>query len=92
MRRKMFVMVCMMVAVALSGAGTGFSGHKEETGTVKGTVTRIEATEYEITLKDDKGRETKAKVRDISDVKVGDTAVIGDGKARKAVTPISGGY
>ena len=72
--------------------GRSFTGHKEETGAVKGTVMGITPIEYEITVKDDHGKETKMKVKDISDVKVGDHVTIQGGKAQKSVKPKTGGY
>jgi len=73
-------------------AGTSFSSHKEEKGTVQGAVVKIEAVEYEMTVKDDKGKETKVRVKDVADIKVGDTVIIRDGKATKSIKPKTGGY
>lgn len=74
-------------------AGTAFSAHQEEKAAPKGTVTKIVTTEYEVTIKDDKGKETKVKAKDISDVKVGDSVIVTkEGKVKKAVKPITGGY
>jgi hypothetical protein len=89
--KKLFLMV-VAVAIALSLADVGFSGHKEEKGEVKGTVTKIEAAEYVVTVKDDKGKETKVKVKDAVGVKVGESVVIRDGKVAPAVKPKTGGY
>ena len=77
---------------ALSAAGPGYAAHKEEKGTVKGTITRMEPSGYDITVKDDKGIETKVNVRDVGGVKVGDSVVIKDGKVSPAVKPKTGGY
>jgi hypothetical protein len=76
----------------LSVAGPLYAAHKEEAGTVKGTVTKIEASEYEIAVKDDKGKETKVRVKDAAGVKVGDGVVIKEGKVTPAVKPRTGGY
>jgi hypothetical protein len=77
---------------ALSVAGPLYAAHKEEAGVVKGTVTKIEPSEYEIAVKDDKGKETKVRVKDAAGVKVGDSVVIKDGKVTPAVKPRTGGY
>ncbi len=89
--RTFFVFFTAMV-FAIAAAGTSFSSHKEEKGTVQGSVIKIEAIEYEMTVKDDKGKETKTRVKDIADIKVGDSVIIRDGKASKAVKPRTGGY
>ena len=68
------------------------SVHVEDKGVVKGTVTEIEVIEVELTVKDEKGKETKIKIKDISDIKVGDSVTIKDGKIKKAVKPITVGY
>ena len=73
-------------------AGPGFSGHKEEAGTVKGTVMKIEPSEYEVTVKDDKGKETKVKIKDAVGIKVGESVVIKKGKVTPTVKPKTGGY
>lgn len=73
-------------------ADIGFSAHQEGKTASKGTVTKIEISEYEVTVKDDKGKETKIKIKDISDIKVGDSVTIKDGKIKKAVKPVTGGY
>ncbi|TAL24842.1 MAG: hypothetical protein EPN94_06450 [Nitrospirae bacterium] len=82
----------MALLLTLGILSVSYSGHKEEKGMIKGSVTRIEVTEYEFTVKDDKGKETKVKVKDAADIKVGDSVVIKDGKATKQVKPLTGGY
>jgi hypothetical protein len=85
MKRSAVFVVLLALVVTLGVAGTGFSGHKEE----KGLVVPVE---YEITIKDDHGKETKARVKDVGDVKVGDNVTIQGGKAKKAIKPKTGGY
>lgn len=80
----------IVFTVILSFSGMVFADHPETD--IKGTVVKISAVEYEITLKDNKGKETKVKVKDIGDIKVGDSAVVHSGKIKKAVKPITGGY
>jgi hypothetical protein len=92
MTTKAILTLFIALATTLSIASEGFSGHEEEKGAVKGTVTRIEATEYLITVKDDKGKETKVKVKDAAGVKVGEGIVVKDGKVAKEVKPKAGGY
>jgi hypothetical protein len=92
MKRSAVFVVLLALVVTLGVAGTGFSGHKEEKGLVKGTITEIVPVEYEITIKDDHGKETKARVKDVGDVKVGDNVTIQGGKAKKAIKPKTGGY
>ncbi len=58
---------------------------------VKGAVTGIKVVEIELTVKDDKGKETKVRTGDTS-FKSGDHVVIRDGKVSKEVRPITGGY
>ncbi len=89
---KACLLVAIAVAITLSGATMAFPGHKEEQGVVKGTVTKIEAVEYVITVKDDKGKEKKIKVKDAAGLKVGESVVIKEGKAVPAVKPKAGGY
>lgn len=86
------IAVSIMAAVFLfSTAGISFSAHEDVKGTVKGTVTEIKIVEVELTVKDDKGKETKVKTKDTG-LKLGDRIVIKDGKASKEVKPITGGY
>ena len=92
MRGKKILLLVMVFAGILSLAGLGFSAHKEEKGVAQGTLIKVEATEYELTIKDDKGKETKVKVKDAGGFKVGDSVVVKDGKVTKAVKPVSGGY
>lgn len=90
MKRKMFFILFIPVVITLIFAGYGITAQAQPE--VKGTVMKIEAIEYEITLKDNKSKETKVKVKDTGSVKVGDSIIVKDGKAKKAVKPISGGY
>lgn len=92
MKKSVVFIVLLTFVVTVSMTGTCFSGHKEEKGVVKGTVTEIVPVEYEITVKDEQGKETKTKVKDIGDVKVGDNVTIQSGKAKKSVKPKTGGY
>jgi len=92
MKRSAVVVVLLALVVVMSSTGTSFSGHKEETGVVKGTVTEIVPVEYEITVKDEHGKETKTRVKDIGDLKVGDNVTIQGGKAKKSIKPKTGGY
>lgn len=82
----------VVVAFTFSIAGVSYSSHQEEKGVIKGTVTKIEVTEYELTVKDNNSQETKVKVKGAPEFKVGDNVVVKDGKATKAVKPITGGY
>jgi hypothetical protein len=84
----LLVTLVFMLGVAVPGYPT----HKDEPGTVKGTVTKIEPSEYEVTVKDDKGKETKVKVKDAAGLKAGESVVIKDGKVMPAVKPKTGGY
>lgn len=81
-----------VIVFTFAAAGVGYSTHKDEKGTIKGTITKIEPSEYEITVKDDKGKEMKVKVKDAAGLKVGEGVVIKDGKAMPAVKPKTGGY
>lgn len=92
MTTRMIIPLLIAAVITLSVAGVGFSAHEIEKGVIKGTVTKIEATEYEVTVKDDKGKETKVKVKDLTGLKVGESAVIKGGKAAPAVKPRTGGY
>jgi hypothetical protein len=92
MKGKTILVLVIVCIGILNLAGPGFSAHKEEKGAVQGTIMKIEATEYEITVKDEKGKETKVKVKDAGGFKVGENVVIKDGKVTKAVKPITGGY
>ena len=92
MKRGAFLVVLLAFVVVMSSTGTSFSMHKEEKGVLKGTVTEIVPVEYEITVKDDQGKETRTKVKDIGDLKVGDNVSIQGGKAKKSVKPKTGGY
>jgi hypothetical protein len=92
MKRSVLFIVLLAFVVTVISAGTGFSGHKEDKGLVKGTVTEIVPVEYEVTVKDDHGKETKARIKDVGDIKVGDNVTIENGKAKKSVKPKTGGY
>lgn len=89
MRTVVTFLLVLILTIGISGVG--YSGHKEEKG-VKGTITRIEPSEYEVTVKDDKGKETKVTVKDASGLKVGESVVVRDGKVMPAVKPKTGGY
>ena len=92
MKIKKVLALFVIVAFTLSVAGISYSSHQEEKGVIKGTVTKIEVTEYELTVKDNKGQTTKVKVKGVSEFKVGDNIIVKDGKATKAVKPLTGGY
>ena len=92
MKGSIIFVVLLAFVVSVSITGTCFSGHKEEKGEVKGTVTEIMPVEYEMTVKDDHGKETKVRVKDVGDIKVGDNVTIQNGKAKKSVKPRTGGY
>lgn len=81
-----------VVVFTFSVAVVSYSAHKEEKGTVKGTIMKIEPSEYEITVKDDKGKETTVTVKDAAGLRVGEGVVIKDGKVMPAVKPKTGGY
>ena len=89
---KAVLALLIALVFTFSVAALGYSAHKEETGAVKGTVTKIEPSEYEVTVKDEKGKETKVKVKDAAGAKVGDGVVIKEGKVTPAVKPRTGGY
>ena len=89
--RTVFVLL-VVVVFAFFAAGVSDAAHKEEKGTVKGMVTKIEPSEYEVTVKDEKGKETKVTVKDAAGLKVGGNVVIKDGKVMPAVKPKTGGY
>lgn len=90
MREMVFFSILIILLFTVSIAGTGFSGHVPTD--TKGVVTRIEVVEVELTVKDDRGKETRARVKDPSAFAVGDRVVIKDGKVSKEVRPITGGY
>ncbi|MDH5768494.1 MAG: hypothetical protein OEZ31_05995 [Nitrospirota bacterium] len=70
---KKILILFIALVFTLSVVGPGFS---EE---VTGTVTKIE-----ITVKDDKGKETKLKVEDTTRrIEVGDNVVVKDGKVKQ---------
>jgi hypothetical protein len=92
MSKKKFFLMCVVLLISLGFAGVSFSGHKEEKGEVRGMITKIEVAEYVITVKDDKGKETKVTVKDTAGLKVGENVVFRDGKVAPAVKPKTGGY
>ena len=92
MKIKKVLVLFVVMAFTFSVAGISYSSHQEEKGAIKGTVTKIEVTEYELTVKDSKGQGTKVKVKGAPEFKVGDNVVVKDGKATKAVKPLTGGY
>jgi len=89
--KSIIVVVSLLLLIGFPVAGS--SDHQVEKAAPKGKVIKIEVSEYEVTLKDDKGKEMKVKAKDISDVKVGDSVIVTkDGKVKKAVVPKTGGY
>lgn len=90
MKIKVFLILFLAVIFALSVQSKVFSDHPSKD--IKGTVIKIEPVEYEITLKDDKGNEVKTRVKNVEGIKAGDSVVVKDGKVKKAVKPITGGY
>lgn len=88
--KKVLVLAAIFIFI-LGVAGFGNAAHDLK-GSFKGTVTEIKAVEVELTVKDEKGNETKIKTKDASSFKTGDRVVIIDGKVSKEVKPISGGY
>jgi hypothetical protein len=84
----LLIAVVFIIGTAL----TGYPMHVDVKGTVKGQITKVEITEYTITVKDAKGNETKMKVKSLEDLEVGDDVVITEGEMKKAVKPITGGY
>lgn len=88
MRVRAFIALLTAVLFTVCLAGTVYSAEKEG----KGTVVKVEAAKNEITVKDEKGVETKFQVKDVSGVKVGDSVTIKDGNVTKAKKPMSGGY
>ncbi len=91
MKTKTTVITLITLAFLFSLVLAAFSAHEAEKGMAKGTITKIEPTEYEITVKDDKGKETKVKSKDTS-LRVGDSVVVKGNKVSKEVKPITGGY
>ncbi len=92
MKNKGLIILLIAVALMIGSAGVGFSSHVEEKGVVKGTVTETKIVEVELTVKDDKGKESKVRTKDTAAFKLGDRVVIKDGKVTKEVRPITGGY
>jgi hypothetical protein len=90
MKISQILIFSFVFTVILSFSGMAFGDHPQTD--IKGTVAKIAAIEYEVTLKDDKGKETKVKVKDIGEIKVGDSVVVSGGKIKKAVKPVTGGY
>ena len=92
MKNKTLFVLLIVFSFTIVTAGVGFSVHVEGKGEVKGTVTEIKIVEVELTVKDDKGTETKVKTKDTAAFKLGDRVVIKDAKVAKEVKPITGGY
>jgi outer membrane lipoprotein SlyB len=92
MKNKTLFVLLIVFSFTIGMAGVGFSVHVEGKGEVKGTVTEIKIVEVELTVKDDKGTETKVKTKDTGAFKLGDRVVIKDAKVAKEVKPITGGY
>lgn len=92
MDRRTFLAAALAATLMLGMPLVGFSAHEESKDTVKGMVTDIKTTEVELTVKDEKGKETKVRTKETSAFKAGDNVVIKDGKVSKQVKPISGGY
>lgn len=87
------IIVVLSLVLLIGFPVVGFSAHQVEKAAPKGKLMKIEVSEYEVTIKDDKGKETKVKAKDISDVKVGDSVIVTkDGNVKKAVMPKTGGY
>ena len=92
MKNKTLFVLLIVFSFTIMMAGVGFSVHEDVKGEVKGTVTEIKIFEVELTVKDDKGSETKVKTKDTAAFKLGDRVVIKDTKVAKEVKPITGGY
>lgn len=92
MKNKSFIILLIAVALMIGVAGVGFSSHVQEKGVVKGKVTEVKIVEIELTVRDDKGKESKVRTKDEAAFKLGDRVVIKDGKVTKEVKPITGGY
>lgn len=86
------VLFVAAVVFTFGVTGLSYSSHKEEKGTLKGTIIKIEPSEYEITVKDDRGNETKVTVKEAGGLKVGESVIIKNGKVMPAVKPKTGGY
>jgi hypothetical protein len=92
MKKNSVLAIFLAVAFTFSVSAISYSAHKEEKGVVKGTITKMEVIEYELTVKDSSGQETKVNLKGAPEFKVGDSVVIKDGKATKAIKPLTGGY
>lgn len=92
MKNKTLFVLLIVFSCLILMAGVGFSVHVEPKGEVKGTVTGIKMVEVELTVRDDKGTETKVNTKDTAAFKLGDRVVIKDAKVTKEVKPITGGY
>jgi hypothetical protein len=92
MEMKIFPVFLIVTLFVFGTAVKSLSTHEEEKGTVKGTVTDIKAVEVELTVKDERGKETKVRTKDPSAFKLADRVVIKNGKVMKEVKPITGGY
>ncbi len=89
---KKILFLCISALLISGAAVIGFAAHETGKGEMKGTITKIEIAEYEVTVKDDQGKETKARIKDSTGLKVGDSVIVKEGKVKKAVKPITGGY
>jgi hypothetical protein len=89
---KTVLALLTVVVFTFTLGGVSYSAHKEEKGAIRGTIVKIEPSEYEITVKDGNGKETKVTVKDAAGLKVGEGVVIKDGKVMPAVKPKTGGY
>ena len=92
MKNKTLFVLLVVFSFTILMAGVGFSIHEERKGEVKGTVTEIKIVEVELTVRDDKGTETKVRTKDAAVFKLGDRVVIKGDKVAKEVKPITGGY
>lgn len=91
MKERTSFLLVLAVILLVCLAGNGLATHEQEKGTVGGVITAVKMVEIELTVKDDKGKETKVRTSDTS-LKVGDRVIIKDGKVSKEVKPITGGY
>lgn len=91
MKRRGFSALLVAAVFVVCAAGVGLASHEEEKGAVKGTVTGVKIVEIEISVKDDRGKETKVKTGDTT-FQLGDRVFIKDGKVSREVKPKTGGY
>jgi outer membrane lipoprotein SlyB len=93
MKMKTFFVVLIAAAFVFGVTGTGFPEHDHKAmGAVKGTVTETKVVEIELTVRDDKGKDTKIRTKDTGTFQLGDRVVIQNGNITKEVKPITGGY